>query len=183
MAKSGFQRPTAIQGFCIPNILAGKDIVAVAQTGSGKTAAYLAPSISTLIDKVAKISGPRIDTTIAGYDPDKHKVRAEPLILVVCPTRELALQIFHEARRLSYRSSFRLATAYGGIPLKMNLQQLGKGCDILIGTPGRLADLLDRPEILSMQRVKYTIIDEADEMLTSQSYVDALSKILEGGGK
>lgn len=130
------------------------DIVAVAQTGSGKTAAYMIPIISKLMGKVDKIGGPRVDTRAPNYDPEINKVRAEPLVIIVCPTRELAVQIYDEARRLSYRSKLRPVVAYGGFPVRNNIQQLGKGCDILIGTPGRLCDLMDRPHVLSMARVK-----------------------------
>ena len=114
----------------------------------------MVPVISTLMGKVDKIGGPRVDTRRADYDPEIHKVRAEPLVVIVCPTRELAQQIFDEARRLSYRSELRPVCTYGGVPLKHNAQQLSKGCDILIGTPGRLCDLMDKPHLLSMSRVK-----------------------------
>lgn len=104
--------------------------------------------------KVKKFQGPRPDVTAPDYNPIIHRVRAEPLVLIIVPTRELAQQIFDEARRLCYRSMLRPACAYGGVPVKNNLQELGKGCDILIATPGRLCDLMDRPRVLSMGRVK-----------------------------
>lgn len=157
------------------------DVVAVAQTGSGKTAAYMIPIVSKLMGKVDKLGGPRVDTTAADYDPDIHKVKAEPLVIIICPTRELAMQIFDESRRLSYRSKLRPVCAYGGVPMKYNAQQLSKGCDILIGTPGRLADIIENTGLLFMERVKYTIIDEADEMLGSD-WEDELGKILGGKG-
>lgn len=152
--KCGYDTPTAIQAYCIPAVLQDLDIVAVAQTGSGKTAAYMVPIISKLMGKVDKIGGPRVDTRRDDYNPETHKVRAEPLVVIVCPTRELAQQIFDEARRLSYRSKLRPVCAYGGVPLRYNIQQLSKGCDILIGTPGRLCDLMDRLHLLTMSRVK-----------------------------
>lgn len=174
MKLCGYDQITVIQGYCIPIILAGHDLVAVAQTGSGKTAAYLVPIISKLMGKVRKLQGPR---PVAG-----SRVRAEPLVVIVVPTRELAQQIFDEARRLCYRSMMRPVCSYGGIPLGINIQELQKGCDILIGTPGRLQDLMNRADVLSMKRVKFTVIDEADEMLHG-GWEDEMKKIIGGGGK
>ena len=154
IGRCGYASPTAIQGYCIPALLAENDIVAVAQTGSGKTAAYMIPIVSRLMGKVDKIGGPRVDTTAYDYNPDRDRVRAEPLVVIVCPTRELAHQIFQEARRISYRSKLLPVCVYGGLPLSFNVQQLSKGCDILIGTPGRLGSLMDKPHLLSMSRVK-----------------------------
>jgi ATP-dependent RNA helicase DDX3X len=109
-------------------------------------------------------------------------VTAEPLLLVVCPSRELATQIFDEARRFCYRSMLRPCVLYGGGPVKEQMIQLQKGCDVLIATPGRLCDFIDRPRSLSLRRLKYLIIDEADEMLDS-SWEPELKKIMSGGGK
>ncbi|KAH0272045.1 DEAD/DEAH box RNA helicase, partial [Aureobasidium melanogenum] len=168
----GYDQITVIQAYCVPIILAGHDLVGVAQTGSGKTAAYLVPIISKLMGKVRKLQGPR---------PAKGcRVRAEPLVVIVVPTRELAQQIYNEARRLCYRSMLRPVCAYGGIPMSINLQELGKACDLLIGTPGRLQDLMNKPDVLSMRRVKFTVIDEADEMLTSD-WETEMAKIMAGG--
>lgn len=169
-----YEHTTAIQAYCIPIIMAGHDLVAVAQTGSGKTAAYLVPIISKLMGKVRKLQGPR--------PVNGNRVRAEPLVVIVVPTRELAQQIFDEARRLCYRSMLRPVCSYGGIPIGINLQELGKGCDLLIGTPGRLQDLMNKADVLSMRRVKFTVIDEADEML-SGDWDDDMAKIMGGGGK
>lgn len=150
----GYEKTTAVQAYCIPAVLAGRDIVAVAQTGSGKTAAYLIPVLSKLMGKAKKYQGARPNTRAPDYNPEVNRVRAEPLVVVVCPTRELAHQIFDEARRLCYRSMLRPVCCYGGVPLRSNIQELGKGCDILIATPGRLTDLMDKPHLLSMNRVK-----------------------------
>ena len=83
-----------------------------------------------------------------------NAVRAEPLILVVAPTRELAMQIFDESRRLCYRSMLRPCVAYGGAPVNDQMDELQKGCDVLIATPGRLQDFMQRPNLLSLSRVK-----------------------------
>lgn len=124
--------------------------------------------------KVRKLQGPR---PVAG-----SRVRAEPLVVIVVPTRELAQQIFDEARRLCYRSMLRPVCSYGGIPIGINIQELQKGCDIMIGTPGRIQDLMNRPDVLSMRRVKFTVIDEADEMLHGD-WEEEMKKIIGGGGK
>ena len=81
-------------------------------------------------------------------------VRAEPLVLVIAPTRELATQIFDEARRLCYRSMLRPCVAYGGAPSGEQMDELRKGCDVLIATPGRLQDFMQRGNLLSLSRVK-----------------------------
>jgi len=81
-------------------------------------------------------------------------VRAEPLILIVAPTRELATQIFDEARRLCYRSMLRPCVVYGGAPSGEQMDELRKGCDVLVATPGRLQDFMQRESLLSLGRVK-----------------------------
>ncbi|KAI4275520.1 MAG: hypothetical protein LQ337_003163 [Flavoplaca oasis] len=165
--RCGFVIPTPIQAYCLPAVLKGRDVIGIAQTGSGKTAAYLIPTISKLMGKAKKLCGPRPDVTNPEFDLRTHGVRAEPLILVVVPTRELATQIFDEARRLCYRSMLRPCVIYGGAPAAEQMNQLRKGCDVLIATPGRLLDFLERNSLLSLSRVKYTIVDEADEMVDS----------------
>ena len=109
-------------------------------------------------------------------------VRAEPLVLIVCPTRELATQIFDEARRFCYRTMLRPCVTYGGGPLGAQIEQLQKGCDVLIGSPGRLCDLISKPHILSLKRLKYMVIDEADEMMHSD-WETEMKTIMSGGGE
>ncbi|KAL8873133.1 MAG: hypothetical protein Q9174_001349 [Haloplaca sp. 1 TL-2023] len=162
----GFKIPTPIQAYCLPAVLQNLDVIGVAQTGSGKTAAYLIPTISKLMGKAKKLCGPRPNVTAPDFDLRTHGVRAEPLILVVAPTRELATQIFDEARRLCYRSMLRPCVIYGGAPSGEQMSQLRKGCDILIATPGRLLDFLQRNNLVSLSRVKYTVVDEADEFVS-----------------
>ncbi|MCJ1429124.1 hypothetical protein MMC29_007037 [Sticta canariensis] len=174
-----YRVPTPIQAYCLPSILLDLDIIAVAQTGSGKTAAFLIPTISKLMGKAKKWAAPRPNLT-REYIPAVHGVRAEPLILVVAPTRELATQIFDEARRLCYRSMLRPCVIYGGAPAVQQMEELRKGCDILIATPGRLIDFMERSNLMSLKRVRYTIIDEADEMI-SPDWLDEMQKIMGGG--
>ena len=103
--------------------------------------------------KAKKLAAKRPNVT-QGYDPAKDATRAEPLILVVAPTRELATQIFDEARRLCYRSMLRPCVAYGGAPVRDQVEELKKGCDVLIATPGRLIDFMEKGYLLSLSRVK-----------------------------
>jgi hypothetical protein len=114
----------------------------------------LAPTISRLIGKVKKLAAPR-PNLVNGFQADIDVVRAEPLILVVAPTRELACQIFDEARRLCYRTMLRPCVVYGGGPVREQRDELQKGCDILVATPGRLKDFMDKPHILSLNRVRF----------------------------
>lgn len=102
--------------------------------------------------KAKKLAAPRPNLTKPWTREDA--VRAEPLILVVAPTRELATQIFDEARRLCYRSMLRPCVAYGGAPTGEQMDELRKGCDVLIATPGRLMDFMGRGHLLSLSRVK-----------------------------
>ncbi|KAJ6111996.1 hypothetical protein N7523_008057 [Penicillium sp. IBT 18751x] len=149
-------------------------------TGSGKTAAYLIPILSKLMGKAKKLAAPRPDNVGADFNAKLNGVRAEPLVLIVCPTRELATQIFDDTRRLCYRSMLRPCVAYGGVPSRFQRDELRKGCDILIGTPGRIIDFMGQGHVLSLHRVKYTVIDEADELLHS-GWEDDFKKIMSGG--
>ncbi|SZF00554.1 unnamed protein product [Blumeria hordei] len=161
---AGYSIPTPIQQYCLPAVFKGYDIVASAQTGSGKTAAFLIPILSKLMGKAKKLCAPRPNP--AKFQPGIDKpVRAEPLVCIVAPSRELATQIFDEARRFCYRTMLRPCVIYGGCPIREQITQLQKGCDVLIGTPGRLVDFINRPSLLTLKRLKYMVIDEADEMV------------------
>ncbi|KAI1813165.1 P-loop containing nucleoside triphosphate hydrolase protein [Poronia punctata] len=167
----GYKTPTPIQRYCIPAINMGFDLLAIAQTGSGKTAAYLIPILNHLMGKAKKLAGPR-----PMHEGDR--VRGEPLVVIVVPSRELAVQIFNEARKFCYRTMLRPCAAYGGAPESAQIQRIQEGCDLLIATPGRLIALMERPSVLSLRRVKFMVIDEADEMLQADWDLD---KILSGG--
>lgn len=104
--------------------------------------------------KARKLAAPRPNTA-ERFNPREDAVRAEPLVLIVCPTRELATQIFDESRRLCYRSMLRPCVAYGGAPTGLQREELQKGCDILIATPGRLLDFMKQTHVLSLRRVRY----------------------------
>ncbi|EEQ35187.1 DEAD-box protein 3 [Microsporum canis CBS 113480] len=135
--------------------------------------------LEKLMGKAKKLATPRPDLG-NGFNESLDAVRAEPLVLVVVPTRELATQIFDEARRLCYRSMLRPCVIYGGGPTRDQRTELQKGCDILIATPGRLIDFMEKPNVLSLCRVRYTIIDEADELLKADWEAE-FTKILVGG--
>ncbi|KAK0729813.1 P-loop containing nucleoside triphosphate hydrolase protein [Lasiosphaeris hirsuta] len=171
--------PTPIQKYCIPAVHQGYDVIAIAQTGSGKTAAYLIPILNKLMGKAKKLAAPRPNpaTFRPGVDVP---ARAEPLVVIVAPTRELAVQIFNEARKFCYRSMLRPCVVYGGGPIRDQIDQLQKGCDVLVASPGRLIDFIDRPAVLSLRRLRYMVIDEADEMLHSD-WEEEFGKILSGG--
>lgn len=138
------------------------------------------PIISRLCGKAKQLQAPRPDQTAADYKSRTQKVKAEPLVVVVVPTHELAVQVFDECRRLCYRTMLRPFATYGGQPYGITYDQLSKGCDILVATPGRLCDLMRKPDVLSMSRVLYTVIDEADEMLTAD-WESELGQIMAGG--
>ncbi|OOQ85086.1 ATP-dependent RNA helicase DED1 [Penicillium brasilianum] len=171
--------PTAIQCYTIPALYEGRDVIGIAQTGSGKTGAFLIPIVSKLMGKAKKLAAPRPNIA-EGWNPKQNAVTAEPLVLIVCPTRELATQIFDDARRMCYRSMLRPCVVYGGAPAALQREELQKGCDILIGTPGRILDFMSQPRVLSLRRVRYTVIDEADELLQADWEAD-FKKLMAGG--
>ncbi|KAJ9685875.1 hypothetical protein PVL29_017804 [Vitis rotundifolia] len=146
-----YVKPTPVQRHAIPISIAGRDLMACAQTGSGKTAAFCFPIISGIM-KGQYAQRPRGSRT------------AYPLALILSPTRELSCQIHDEARKFSYQTGVRVVVAYGGAPINQQLRDLERGVDILVATPGRLVDLLERARV-SLQMVQYLALDEADRML------------------
>ncbi|KAJ3219721.1 ATP-dependent RNA helicase ddx3x [Clydaea vesicula] len=154
VTKAGYHNPTPVQKHSVSIVCAGRDLMACAQTGSGKTAAFLLPILSQNFK-----DGPPPPSQDYGY---RRKV--EPNALVLAPTRELAIQIFEEARKFSYRSWVRPCVCYGGQPIGDQMRDLDRGCGLLVATPGRLVDLIDRGKI-SLGRIGYLVLDEADRML------------------
>ncbi|KAI7860004.1 hypothetical protein BDC45DRAFT_601488 [Circinella umbellata] len=155
---AGYAQPTPVQTMSIPIVTAGKDLMACAQTGSGKTAAFLLPSLSGLFGRAKELAQPRP----APFEMRSFK--AEPLVLIIAPTRELCSQIFDECRKFTYRSSLRPCAVYGGTDTLSQIRQLERGCDVLAASPGRLMDFVERGKI-GLNRVKYLVLDEADRML------------------
>ncbi|KAG0530484.1 hypothetical protein BDA96_05G190600 [Sorghum bicolor] len=153
-----YVRPTPVQRHAIPISLAGRDLMACAQTGSGKTAAFCFPIISGIMKGPPSAGGGRQRGGGMGMRT------AYPSALILSPTRELSMQIHEEARKFSYQTGVRVVVAYGGAPITQQLRELERGVDILVATPGRLVDLLERARV-SLQSIRYLALDEADRML------------------
>ena len=179
--KLKFDYLTPIQRMVMPYIQIGKDIVCVAETGSGKTLAYLFPIIGQmLITGVPK--NPFIQETQSNPNNNQksstHKNRvAFPLSLVLLPTRELAIQVSNESKKLSFNTGIRTVAVYGGEGKRNQIFELAKGCDILVATPGRLIDLVDK-KLIDLRMISHLILDEADRMLDQNFYPD-IRRILE----
>lgn len=151
---SQYTKPTPVQKYAMSIILARRDLMACAQTGSGKTAAFLVPILNLIFN------GGHVNN----YTLVNKRKKLLPLSLVLAPTRELALQIYDEARKFAYRSRVRPCVVYGGADIKAQMRDLDMGCHILVATPGRLIDLFDRGKI-GLENVHYLVLDEADRML------------------
>ncbi|XP_042619896.1 DEAD-box helicase 3 X-linked a isoform X15 [Cyprinus carpio] len=160
---SRYTRPTPVQKYAIPIIKAKRDLMACAQTGSGKTAAFLLPVLSQIYTDGP---GEALQATKASTQENGKYVRRKqfPISLVLAPTRELALQIYDEARKFSYRSRVRPCVVYGGADIGQQIRDLERGCHLLVATPGRLVDMMERGKI-GLDYCKYLVLDEADRML------------------
>jgi ATP-dependent RNA helicase RhlE len=141
VTELGYDVPTPIQRIAIPLALEGKDVLGRAQTGTGKTAAFMLPILQRL-------------------DPQKDGVRA----LVLCPTRELAIQVAESGCEYARHSEFFTGVVYGGVPLRNEMRDLRAGFDVLVATPGRLIDHVERGNI-DLSEVEILVLDEADRML------------------
>ncbi|KAA0703620.1 putative ATP-dependent RNA helicase DDX4 [Triplophysa tibetana] len=150
VAKSGYVKPTPVQKHGIPIISAGRDLMACAQTGSGKTAAFLLPILQQLMTD--------------GVAASKFSEVQEPEAIIVAPTRELINQIYMEARKFAYGTCVRPVVVYGGINTGYTIREVLKGCNVLCGTPGRLLDIIGRGKV-GLSKVRYLVLDEADRML------------------
>ncbi|XP_071710545.1 DEAD-box ATP-dependent RNA helicase 11-like [Rutidosis leptorrhynchoides] len=159
-----YVKPTPVQRYTIPISLAGRDLMACAQTGSGKTAAFCFPIISGIL-RGQFGQRPRGTRTVF------------PLALIISPTRELSSQIHEEARKFSYQTGVKVVVVYGGTPINQQLRELERGVDILVATPGRLVDLLERAKV-SLQMIRYLALDEADRML-DMGFEPQIRKIVE----
>lgn len=146
IANLGFAEPTPIQAQGWPMALKGRDLIGIAETGSGKTLAYLLPAL------VHVNAQPRL-----AYGDG-------PIVLVLAPTRELAVQIQEEALKFGSRTNIRSTCIYGGAPKGPQIRELKRGVEIVIATPGRLIDMLEA-QLTNLQRVTYLVLDEADRML------------------
>ncbi len=153
--RMGYDTPTPVQEQAIPLVLKGRDIIAAAQTGTGKTAAFCLPAM----DKLG------------------HAQKGEgPLMLVVTPTRELAQQIGEVADQMAVSTHHRITTVVGGLSYKPQIERLSRGTDVLIATPGRLIDLMDQAAV-KLGNVKVLVLDEADRML-DMGFLPSVKKIV-----
>ena len=157
IAECGYETPTPIQAEAIPPALAGRDLIASAQTGTGKTAAFMIPTLQHLLEVPAgRTRGPRV--------------------LVLTPTRELADQITEATRRYGKYLRVNSITIFGGMPYPKQIQELKKLPDLVVATPGRLIDHLDRGRI-NLSGLEVLILDEADRML-DMGFIDDVKKIV-----
>ncbi|KAF1355202.1 P-loop containing nucleoside triphosphate hydrolase protein [Delphinella strobiligena] len=168
---SGYKVPTPVQKYSIPIVMGGRDLMACAQTGSGKTGGFLFPILSQAFQHGPSGNAP----AQTGFARQR---KAYPTSLILAPTRELVSQIFDEARKFAYRSWVRPCVVYGGADIGSQLRQIERGCDLLVATPGRLVDLIERGRI-SLQNIKYLVLDEADRML-DMGFEPQIRRIVEG---
>ncbi|KAI0430852.1 DEAD-domain-containing protein [Xylaria sp. FL1042] len=167
-----YKVPTPVQKYSIPIVMGGRDLMACAQTGSGKTGGFLFPILSQ-----AFLTGPSPVPANPGGGYGRQR-KAYPTSLILAPTRELVSQIYDEARKFAYRSWVRPCVVYGGADIGSQLRQIERGCDLLVATPGRLVDLIERGRI-SLQNIKYLVLDEADRML-DMGFEPQIRRIVEG---
>ncbi|WP_306478374.1 DEAD/DEAH box helicase [Methyloversatilis sp.] len=149
VADTGYTVPTPIQAQAIPIVLAGRDVMGGAQTGTGKTASFTLPLLQRLAPHAS--SSP---------SPARHPVRA----LIVCPTRELAMQVHESVRTYSKHLPLRSVCIYGGVDMKAQVKELREGREIVVATPGRLLDHVEGKSI-ALGQVQMLVLDEADRML------------------
>jgi ATP-dependent RNA helicase RhlE len=155
LSEKGYNNPTPIQQQAIPAILSGRDVIACAQTGTGKTASFSIPLLQNL-----------------SKQNDKKGIRA----LVLTPTRELAIQVSDNITKYGTKLSLRSVLLYGGVPQTKQVQDIKRGCDIIIATPGRLMDLIQQ-RVLSLSQLDILVADEADRML-DMGFIRDVKKIL-----
>ncbi len=158
LEAKGYSEPTPIQRDSIPTLLEGRDLLGIAQTGTGKTAAFVLPSIQRLVEA------------------NKRVLPTHCRMLVLAPTRELASQIAENAKGYAKFSKLAVATVFGGTSLNKNRQDLSRGVDILVATPGRLIDLVEQG-FLNLSMIEILVLDEADQML-DLGFIHALRRIV-----
>ena len=157
LAAEGYDKPTPIQARAIPELLAGRDLLGIAQTGTGKTAAFALPMLQRLSEKTER--------------PARGTCRA----LILTPTRELAAQIAESFKTYGRNLKVTRAVVYGGVSIGKQIEILRGGVDIVVATPGRLVDLIDR-RALTLNKVEILVLDEVDQML-DLGFIHAIRKI------
>ena len=161
IGEQGYNTPTPIQAQAIPHVLAGKDLMGAAQTGTGKTAAFVLPIIQKLLP-----------ASSSSASPARHPIRA----LVLTPTRELAVQVADNAANYSRHTDLRSTVVFGGVDMQPQVAQLRSGIEILIATPGRLLDHLGS-KTANLSQVEILVLDEADRML-DMGFLPDLQRII-----
>ena len=162
IAAQGFSSPTPIQVKSIPKIILGKDVLGIAQTGTGKTGAFLIPIVHKL--------NPFANNSTS---PAKHPLRS----IILAPTRELADQIFENAQSFTRETCLRVGVVFGGTNFDKQIDVLNRGVEILIATPGRLIDHIEQKN-LYLDQVSILVLDEADRML-DMGFLPDLKKIIQ----
>jgi ATP-dependent RNA helicase RhlE len=161
VTEQGYTVPTPIQAQAIPIVLAGRDLLGAAQTGTGKTAGFTLPLLQRLATRAS-----------ASHSPARHPVRA----LIVAPTRELAAQVEDSVRTYGKHFPLRAAVVFGGVGIQPQIEQLRRGVDILVATPGRLLDHLQQKTV-DLRQVEILVLDEADRML-DMGFIPDVRRIL-----
>ncbi|HST12439.1 MAG TPA: DEAD/DEAH box helicase [Terriglobales bacterium] len=163
---AGYTEPTPIQVAAIPHILAGHDVIGIAQTGTGKTAAFVLPILMKLVESKQTITqadnGARNRQSSRRLAVESSDRR--PRALVVAPTRELVVQIEENVRAYAKHVPLRMATVFGGVSERPQIEALRSGVDLVVATPGRLIDLMDQ-RIANLSGIEFLVLDEADRML------------------
>ncbi|KYQ48261.1 ATP-dependent RNA helicase vasa, isoform A [Trachymyrmex zeteki] len=161
--KSGYTKPTPVQKYAIPIVMNGRDLMACAQTGSGKTAAFVVPILHTLLEN------PK--------DLIKTSTSCEPQVIIISPTRELTSQIHQQVKKFSLGSIIRAELAYGGTSVMHQSNRVLNGCHILVATPGRLLDFMGRGKI-RLSSLRFLVLDEADRML-DMGFLPDIEKLID----
>ena len=155
VADAGFETPTEVQQKCIPLLMGGQEVIGIAQTGTGKTAAYALPVLMKV----------------------KYAQGNDPRAVILAPTKELIIQIAEHTRQLATYTDLRILPVYGGVGIKSQIEALQKGVDIIVATPGRFMELYLKGELITKQ-IKYLVLDEADRMM-DMGFMHQLRKIVE----
>ncbi|CAH8526833.1 unnamed protein product [Schistosoma haematobium] len=170
VTRAQYIHPTPVQKYALPIIAAKRDLMACAQTGSGKTAAFLLPILNMLFE----------DNHCENSDASALNCTACPVALILAPTRELSSQIYDEARKFSYRSNIKPCVVYGGASILAQIRELSHGCNLLVATPGRLVDMVSRGKV-SLEQIRFFVLDEADRML-DMGFEPQIRRIVEQHG-
>ncbi len=156
---AGYTEPTPIQIAAIPHILAGQDVIGIAQTGTGKTAAFVWPILMKLMESKQAVTQAHNGARNRPFTSDR-RTRA----LVVAPTRELVVQIEENSLAYAKHVPLRMATVFGGVSERPQIEALRSGVDLVVATPGRLIDLMDQ-RVANLSSIEFLVLDEADRML------------------